>query len=416
MLSNTRARLVLAALAFSVVGDGAAKVALLLRVHDAGAGPSGLAVMLVLFALPLVLLSGVAGALAERTDPRPVVVVAAGVQLVAALGLAWRADLVLTGIGVLVLQTGFALANSTWVVTLPKLVDQEHVGALVSAEHSVVGIAVPAGAALGGVLVQHWGVSAPFVLDALTFLPLIGAGLLLRPWPTLEERVVRAGWRRRFLRTVVPLDGLTSLRAHPLLAVLAAAVLPFIVALESVNAVEVFLVKDVLGGNSSQFGLSEAAAGVAAVVGALLAVVVRTTDGRVRGVLALLGVISLVQIGQGLAPGIAAYIALAAAVGLLLGGLNAIVMTLMVTATDPTRRGRIVALVGGASRSCGMIALALGGGLGTVLGPRGTFVTVGLVGLVIAAAAHLAARRHLRSGREPSHAAFVHEGDSQPPS
>lgn len=58
----------------------------------------------------------------------------------------------------------------------------------------------------------------------------------------------------------LPLDGVAALRRHPLLARLTAAVLPFIVTLESVNAVEVFLVRDVLGGSASRFGLSEAVA------------------------------------------------------------------------------------------------------------------------------------------------------------
>lgn len=68
-------------------------------------------------------------------------------------------------------------------------------------------------------------------------------------------------------------------------------------------------------------------------------------------------------------------------------------MTLMVTATDPDSWGRIVALVGGAARSSGILALALGGALGAVVGPRTTFVTVGVVGLGIAAAAVRSLRR-----------------------
>lgn len=156
-----RAGLVLAALAVSVAGDGAAKVALLLRVHDAGAGSSGLALVLVLFALPVVLLVGVAGVLADRPDPRPVVVPAALVQAAAALLLVWRTDLGGTGVGVLVMQTGFALANSAWVVALPRLVPDEEVGALVSLQHAVVGIATPVGAAIGGLLVEHVGGRAP---------------------------------------------------------------------------------------------------------------------------------------------------------------------------------------------------------------------------------------------------------------
>lgn len=396
VLIQRRVRLVLAALAISVVGDGAAKVALLLRVHDSGAGAAGLAVMLVLFALPLVLLAGVAGALADRRNPRPVLVGAAAVQLIAAAALAARTDLVSTGVGVLVLQTGFALANSAWVVALPGLVEDEHVGAIVSLHHAVLGLATPVGAALGGAVVQRWGDSAPFVLDAVSFLPLLAAGLLIRPGRVRESLAARPRWRHRVLYAALPLDGIAALRNQPLLGALTAAFLPFIVALESVNAVEVFLVKDVLGGTSGQFGLSEGIAGVAAVAGALLAAAVRTTVARARAIIIALGAISVVQIAQGMAPGLIVYILLAAAVGLQLGGANALVMTLMVTATDPATRGRVVAFVGGAARSCTLIALAAGGVLGTIVGPRTAFVIVGVVGLGIAVAAGVALRPRLR--------------------
>ena len=50
-------------------------------------------------------------------------------------------------------------------------------------------------------------------------------------------------------------------------------------------------------------------------------------------------------------------------------------------------RGSIVAFVGGASRSCGIAALAVGGLLGTVTEPRAAYVIVGLAGLAIAGAA-----------------------------
>lgn len=395
VLGERRARAVVLAVAVSLVGDGAARVGLLLRVHDAGAGPGELAGVLALYALPLILLAGVAGRLADLPDVRPVLVGSAAVQVLAALFLAWRVDLGSTALGVGVLQTGFALANSAWVVALPRLVAPELAGSLVSVHHAALGIAAPVGAALGGVAFARHGAAAPFVLDAVSFLPLLGAALLV---PRMGRPVIPAAgglWR-----AVLPLDGLSALRRHPLLAVLTAAVLPFIVALESVNAVEVYLAKDVLGASSEQFGISEAGAGLAAVVGALGASVMSTTERRARAVVSGLALLSLVQLAQGLAPTFVVYLVLAAAVGLVLGGINALVMTLMVTATDPATRGRVVALVGGASRSCTMLALALGGLLGTLLGPRGAFVAVGVVGLVIALAArHAVARRLRRSPR-----------------
>lgn len=396
MLATGRARFVLTALALSVVGDGAARIALLLRVHDSGAGSVGLAAVLALFALPVVLLVGVAGALADRRDPRPVVVGAALLQLVATALLAARSDLVSTGVGVLVLQTGFALSNSVWVVALPRLVDDERVGALISVHQALLGVAVPIGAGLGGVLVQRFGDPAPFVLNALTFVPLALVGLLL----PVRSGATRAR-PRGLLRTLVPVEGVSALRRHPLLATLIWTVLPFIVALESVNAIEVFLVKDVLGGTSSQFGASEAAAGGAAVLGALAAVVARSTRARAVTLLATICVISVCQVAQGLAPNLVVYIPLAAAVGLLLGLVNALVFTLMVTATDVSARGSIVAFVGGASRSCGIVALAVGGLLGTVTEPRTAYVVVGLAGLGIAGAAVASTRGRLREPAAP---------------
>lgn len=58
---------------------------------------------------------------------------------------------------------GFALANSASVVALPRLVPEEEVGALVSTHHALRGIALPVGAALGGLHFQHVGDHAPFV-------------------------------------------------------------------------------------------------------------------------------------------------------------------------------------------------------------------------------------------------------------
>lgn len=389
MLSARRPAALLVAIGVSVMGDGAAKVALLLRVHDSGTGSSGLAVILVLFALPVVLLVGVAGALADRRDVRPVVVAAAALQLCAAVLLAARGDLVSTGVGVVLLQTGFALGNSAWVVALPRVVGDGHVGVLVSLHHAVIAVAAPLGAGIGGLLVQHLGDRVPLVLDALTFVPLALAGLLL-PLGAPGGPVSAA--RRGLVRTLVPVDGVTALRRHPVLAALIWAVLPFIVALEAVNAIEVFLVKDVLGGSSSQFGAAETAAGVAAVVGALVASTVRTTRARVVAVTAAMCAVALCQVGQGLAPALLVYVPLAAAVGLLLGLVNALILTLVLTGTDERGRGSIVAFVGGASRSCGIAALAVGGLLGSLLDPRAAFVVLGVVGLVIAVGAVRAVR------------------------
>lgn len=404
VLRCRRASLVLLASVLSVIGDAAAQVGLLLRVHANHGSSATLAVMLVIFALPFILFSGVAGRLADLPDVRVVTAAATVLQTTAALGLAWRTDLVSSAIGAFVLQTGFALAGSAWLVASTRLVPDDQVGAFVSLCNSSFALAAPIGAAVSGLLVENVGLAAPFLLDAVSFLPLLFAALLL-PVRAGEEGTPTPPSPSGLLSLIVPLDGVAALRRQPLLAILIWATMPFIIALEAVNAVEVFLVKDQIGGTSAEYGLAESAAGAAVVVGALCAGAAQTTRSRVFGTFIGMGAVSTVQITQGFAPTMPIYMALAAAVGFGMGLINAFFMTLMVTEIEADLRGRALAFVTGATRACGLLALALGGGLGSLLGPRGTFVVVGTLGLLICLVATPVVHRRyaalVRSG-EPS--------------
>src|SRR5699024_2975833 len=143
--------------------------------------------------------------------------------------------------------------------------------------------------------------------------------------------------------------------------------------------------RDVLGSSSASFRFSERAAGVGVACGAVLSAAPHSTRARARTVLWALPGMSLVVPGQRRAPVTAVYLVLAVAAGLIRGGLNAVLITLMVTETDAGTRGRVVAFVGGAARSCTMLALPVGGVLGTVLGARESFVVVGVAGALIGA-------------------------------
>lgn len=394
-----RAGLVLLCLALSTAGDTAARVALVLGAHGDGGGAAGVATTLAVFALPTVLLVGVSGRLAGRPDVRPVLVLATSVQLCAAISLAHSDGWTATLVGVLALQGGHAAASATWLVSLPQLVPDDLGGAVMATHQALVGIAVPAGAAVGGLLVDRAGAAAPFVLDAVSFVPLLGACLLVpraaRPAPD--------GRRPSLWSTVLPVEGLAALRRQRVLAAVIGCVLVFVVTLESVNAVEVFLVRDALGATSAQFGATEAAAGAGVVVGSAAASAIRETTARLRAVVTLLGVIAAAQLVQGLAPTIGAYLVLAALVGVLMGAMNTVVMTLLVTATEPTTRGLVVALVGGAARSCSTVALAVGGVLGTVASPRVAFVVVGAAGMGIGVVARVVVRRRMAETDRGNH-------------
>lgn len=380
-------RLVLVASAVSVAGDSAAMVALLLRVHASGRGPWSVALLLGAFALPVVLTMGLAGALADRADPRRLLAVTALVQAGAAGALALVDGLAATLLLVLVLQTAFALGNPAWTAVVPRLVPSGTAGRVVALQQALRGIAGPAGAGLGGVLVQWHGPSPALVLDAVSFLALAVAAVGLGRAARQRVEAAPAGDRTGWVATIVPREGVAALRADPVLAVLVWALLPLVVTLESVNAVEVFMLRDELGASPVQFGLAEAVHGGAAVVGAVLSGAATTRTARVRLVLAAIALIGVGQTGQAVAPGYLTYLALGLGLGLLLGVVNALVFGLLLDELAAEHRGAVVALVSGLSRGAGALALVLGGAVGTLAGPRPAYLVAGVGTLLVAGVA-----------------------------
>lgn len=389
------ARIMLAGGSLSTLGDAMALVALLLRVHATGAGPYAVTVLLLCFAAPVVLTLGLAGAVADRYDSRRVLLVTGVVQTAAAAALAFAHDLVTICGLVLVLQAGYAFGNPVWGSLQPVVVDEARLPTLVSAMQATRAVAAPTGSALGGVLTQVSGPAAALLGNALTFAVLTVGGVSLR-----ARRHGEAADGRPI--GLLPRAGVEALRRAPVAGVLLMALAPFIVTLESVNAVEVFLVRDVLGASPAAFGVSEATAGAAALAGALLAGAVHGRGRQTRWILVALFGIGAAQVLQGLAPAFAVYLVGCFGVGCLLGLVNTLVFTVLLGEVAQESRGAALALLNGAARVGTVLALVLGGVLGTTLGPRGAFVTVGVVGLAVAALAGWRLRR-VRSPERTRH-------------
>ncbi|HEX2704580.1 MAG TPA: MFS transporter [Candidatus Lustribacter sp.] len=146
------------------------------------------------------------------------------------------------------------------------------------------------------------------------------------------------------------------------------ALFMFVLAADGTNVVETLLVTQVLGGNGTVYGVLGVFFAAGAVIGPLLAA--RVESDRVR-VLAVVGVAG--------------------------GGLNALCLTLVVTRTPDAFRGRVLATVTGGARAASLLALVIGGLLGQSLGPRHTYVALGVLTLAAAPMALLG----LRGLREP---------------
>lgn len=365
--------------AVSVLGDEIALIALLLHVHDIGAGARGITGLLVAAALPTVLLAPWAGRLADRVDSRLLVVASALGQAVVCVGLALAAPLWPVYVLVMALQCGQAVANPTWASLVPRIVGPAEVGRAIGATQALTTVAAVAGAPLGGLLTGLGGQRLPLLVDAVSFavLAVVGLAVRTRRGGRLTAPAAAGAPRPRAL------DGVRVLRADLLLWPIFMALLAYIVVGEATNVVEVLLVRDALGGTATQYGLVGMSAASGIVVGSLLAGRVQATARRVVVTVVAAAAQGAAVLGAGLAPSVAVLAGAFVLLGVANGALNTTTSTLVSTRVPDAVLGQAWAALGGLSRACSVGALALGGLVGSLLGPRTTFVGSGAACLLV---------------------------------
>src|SRR5437763_3663302 len=118
-------RILVAASFVSVLGDAAALIALMLRVHDNGGGGWAIAGLLVAGSAPMVVLSPAAGALVDRVDSRRAIAVAAVAQAGCALGLAAVHGMIATLVLVVALTTAGTVVGPAVGALVPRTVPSE---------------------------------------------------------------------------------------------------------------------------------------------------------------------------------------------------------------------------------------------------------------------------------------------------
>lgn len=158
--------------------------------------------------LPMFLFALPAGALADIIDKRKLLlIVESAITFVSAvfaaivwLGLATAGNLLLF---TFLIGVGGALTAPAWQAVVPQLVPKRDLHLAVSANSVGVNVSRALGPALGGVIAAGIGIAAPFWLNAISNLGIIGALLWWRSSPTGNQRLpaerfsgaMRAGFR-----------------------------------------------------------------------------------------------------------------------------------------------------------------------------------------------------------------------------
>ncbi|MFG6504007.1 MFS transporter [Microbacterium sp. P05] len=316
----------------------------LTQLTDGDAGAMGLT-MALQFAPPLLLVS-VTGWVADRFDRRKLLMLTQSVMMMLAVALG---ILVLTGVMTLPLMYGFALALGV-VTAFDNPVRQAFVSDLVKREHASNAVALNSasfntarliGPAVAGVLIVVVGSGWVFLVNATTFLAMLGALAVLRPHEFIP--------RPKTLGRSRLADGFRYVRGRPDLLVI--FVMVFLLGAFGMNF-PIFASTMALefGQGADGFGLLSSILAIGSLTGALLAA--RRDRARLRLVVLAAGGFGLAMLASALAPTYLFY-----ALSLVLVGFAAVTMLTTAngyvqTTTDPALRGRVLALY---------VAILLGG-------------------------------------------------------
>lgn len=368
-------RIVVPGRALSLIGDGMLAVVLLLHIHDAGYGALAVTGLMVVDALPLVLLIGMAGRIADGHDSRRILVSALALQAGVCLLLVTDPALPVIYLLVTALQSAQAVLSPTWSGLTPRLVGDEEVGRLVALQQGLSQTLVPVGAAIGGIAYGVAGMRAAVLTDATTFAALAMAayGVRTRRGGGSAGRGERPDWR----------DGLRVLRADPVVWPLLLATIPIVGILMGTNVVEVFLVRDDLGMSAGWYGVADLVMVAGAIPGAVLAGRLGTDGARVRAVLGSFLAIAGLVLLCGLTPWFWLFLVAAFGFGVAAAAMNSCFGALFILRSPEEFRGRVSSAINGLLQAASVTSLVVVGAIGAALGARQTFVVAGAVAVVV---------------------------------
>ncbi|MEH0971900.1 MFS transporter [Micromonospora sp. CPCC 205546] len=382
--------------ATSMCGDFLAATALALALQAAGA--SGLAVSGLLLAatLPLVALAPLTGRLADRADSRTLLVAAGLAQATVCTLLAFVDHPALTIGLVALLACGLAVTQPCLAALLPTMVRPADLPRASAINQTASSLGALAGPVLAGLLVGQFGTRVPLLIDAASYLALVAVGLLLR---------TRRGGRRAVATATSGPDRAPAwrLRRDPLLLAVVLSTAAVITAVGGINVIEVFFIRETLGGSPTVYGLVGAAWMAGMLPGSwLCARLARrlSDDGAlVYGVLVTLGGICLTVVFAAAVPTAALLVPLWLVAGAANGGENVFANVLTARRVPEASRGRAYALYGAAVQGGSMGGYLIGGALLALLPPRPLIAAAGAVGLLVVVAFVPAIVRSVRRAR-----------------
>jgi len=396
--TNPRWRDVYVAAAARAVDQGGtmlAAVTLEITLQQRGYGGPLIAALLLAAAVPPMLLASVVGRAVDRFDSRRILIVVGLAQVGFAVALAFATTLPAILALVAALATGAACTSPTFAALIPSMVGRDNLAKASGLIQSSGTIGMLAGPALGGLLVGAFGPRVPLLIDAVSFLAVPIAGLLIKTrrgadHPVAEPDPAGPGaawsiWRDPYVRPMVLLFALV------------------IAALTAGDVVLVFLVLGALHASTTLYGIIGTLWMAGMFAGSALTARARPDDGRsAAAMVLLLGTTCATLVLAGVVPAAAWLLPLWLLGGLTNGGENVLSAVLLGRRAPAARRGHAFAIFGGLMNAATAIGFAAGGLLMAGTGDaRAILIGTGALGAAICLTVGGHQLRATRKARRP---------------
>ncbi|MEU9979490.1 MFS transporter [Streptomyces sp. NPDC051014] len=331
--------------------------------------------------LPLLLLGAWGGLVVDRHDSRRLLTltqVCAAVEATALAALSWAHMITLGLLIVLMLALGVisVFENPSRQSLIGELVDRKHLSNAIAISSTLINIAMLMGPALAGIIIARLGVTPCFVLDALSYLAVIGSLLALRSAEMIpaEQEIQAKGQIRAGLLYIWRTPALLQ----PMIMVYVAGILTweFPVTLP-------LLTSQTFHAGPDAYGTSMAIMSAGAILGGFVAMGRRTVTVRT---------LSLSAVGWGtvicaaaLAPSLPLTLAVLVLVGFGSITFNSSARTVLQVESAPHMRGRVMAIWSIGWMGSSVIGAPIVGTIGAVGGPRVALLTGGLGAVAVGA-------------------------------
>ena len=218
--------------------------------------------------LPMLLLTMVGGSAADRFDKRKILLTTQYVQIALAISIGF---LIMSGKlqiwHILAFAVALGISNSFEMPTLnalvPELVTRDEIQSAIAVDRAVFHGSRVVGPSLAGIFISVWGAASAFFLNAISFVALIIALLMIPPRPrgTVEEEEKRASGIKDGFRYVA--------RDKPSLAMIGLIAATTVFIFPIITVMMPLYVRLVLGLGADRLGFLMGSSAVGSVIGAI---------------------------------------------------------------------------------------------------------------------------------------------------